>query len=90
MWDSMKVFVRLLGKILKGPDVHEFWLSLNDGASLADLLKIIEEKEGLKIDVKEYPMIFINNLLINLPEGLSAQLKDLDKITIISPAVAGG
>ncbi|MEM2442258.1 MAG: hypothetical protein QXX99_07890 [Candidatus Bathyarchaeia archaeon] len=86
----MKVFVRLMGKILKDSDIHEFWFSLNDGASLADLLKIMEEKKGLKIDVEEHPIIFINNLLTNLPEGLNAQLKDLDKIIIMSPAIAGG
>lgn len=86
----MKVFVRFLGKISKGFDVYEFWVSLSDCASLAELLKVIEEKEGLKIDVNESPMIFVNNILINLPEGLSIQLKDFDKITIISPAIAGG
>jgi molybdopterin converting factor small subunit len=87
----VKVYVELLGKIAKGDNPRQFWMFLNDDASLNDLLETIARDKGIKINIKETAaMILVNGRPIRYPEDLGARLKEFDKILIMSPVVAGG
>ncbi|KUJ98581.1 MAG: Uncharacterized protein XD43_1753 [Thermococcales archaeon 44_46] len=86
----MKVFVKLVAQVAGEVDKPEFWVFLEDGSTLKDLLQKLEAEKGIKVDFsKKDVVILINGRSVEFLGGIEAKLKDMDRV-IIMPVAAGG
>jgi len=86
----MKVFVKLIGHVARGVYDPEFWVSLDEGSTLKDLIEKLIREKGIKFELdKGDVVVLINGRSSDFLGGLGTQLKDMDKI-VIMPVVAGG
>lgn len=86
----MKVFVKLVAQIAEGIDRPEFWVFLEEGSTLKDLLQKLEVERGIKIELsRRNIIILINGRSTEFLGGFEAKLKDMDKV-VIMPVAAGG
>ncbi len=83
---QIRIYVRLMG-VEKDCETSEFWITLEKGSSLSDLLKHLEEK-GCKIP---YPGFFIllNGKFVTTETDHEIKLENLDRVIVIPPLGGG-
>lgn len=83
----MKVLVQLLGSFAKQVENSEFWMPLDENATLGEVLKNLDEHKSVKINIESADtLVLVNGLSI---KSWDYKLKDQDRITIL-PLVFGG
>lgn len=83
----MKIFVEFIGKLAKQTEPSAFFIYLNDGATIKDLLKKLKEDKKVNVSMKNGEvLILLNGHRI---EAVDTKLEDSDKVTI-APVVYGG
>ncbi len=86
----MKVRLKFAGDIHKKFGVADLWLSLNNEATVKEILSKLEREKGIKIDLEDTNMVvLVNGRRVEFIGGLNAILKDMDEV-VVMPIIAGG
>ncbi len=85
----MKVTIEVVGRYIAIIDKKVFTMELSDGTTLRDLIRELEKRYGLKLELGTESAIFIKGIPMEFKGGLNAKLNDLDRVLIV-PAAFGG
>jgi len=90
MAGRMKVLVKLVGPLAQGMDRPEFWIYLDEGSTVEDLLRKLELEKRVRIEPgSQSIVILVNGRSIALLEDLKTRLRDLDEVAIMPFAFGG-
>ncbi len=85
----MKVIIEVVGRYIAIIGKKVFTIELEDGTTLGELIKELERRYGLKLELGTESAIFINGIPMEFKGGLNAKLKEFDRVLIV-PAAFGG
>ncbi|MEM3703668.1 MAG: MoaD/ThiS family protein [Candidatus Bathyarchaeia archaeon] len=86
----MKVRVKFAGGMHKKFGAEDLWLSLQDEATLREVLALLEREKGIKINLEDTSIVvLVNGKRLEFVGGLDARLKDMDEV-VVMPIIAGG